>query len=93
MRCARSRRSCTTAQEAKAQGITNASFFAADVQTDDIRGPYDHAFARFGTMFFMTPGAAMKRVFKALKPGGTFTQIVWRKREDNPWLHAAENRL
>ena len=24
------------------------------------------------------------------KPGGKFTQIVWRKREDNAWLHDAE---
>ena len=29
----------------------------------------------------------------ALKPGGSFAQIVWRKREDNPWLHDAELRV
>jgi len=69
---------------------SNASFFVADVQTEDLRGPYDHAFARFGTMFFMSPGAAMRNVRKSIKRGGTFTQIVWRKREDNPWLHDAE---
>ncbi|MFL6653540.1 MAG: methyltransferase type 11, partial [Sulfurifustis sp.] len=28
-----------------------------------------------------------------LKPGGSFTQIVWRKREDNPWLYEAELRV
>lgn len=78
------------AGEARAAGLENASFFTADVQTDDLRGPYDHAFARFGTMFFMTPGAAMHNIRKALKPGGTFTQVVWRKREDNPWVHDAE---
>lgn len=38
----------------------------------------------------MMPGAAMRNIRKALKPGGTFTQIVWRKREDNPWVHEAE---
>ena len=81
------------AKEAQAAGLRNASFFTADVQTDDLRGPYDHAFARFGTMFFMLPGAAMRNVRRALKPGGTFTQIVWRKREDNPWLHEAEQRV
>ena len=70
-----------------------ASFFVADVQVDDLSGPYDHAFARFGTMFFMLPGAAMRNIRKALAPGGTFTQVVWRKREDNPWLHAAELRV
>jgi len=77
-------------QEARGAGLGNASFFTADVQGDDLRGPYDHAFARFGTMFFNLPGAAMRNVRKALKPGGTLTQIVWRKREENPWLHDAE---
>src|SRR5690349_4055039 len=79
----------TAAEEARAAGVTNAKFFAADVQSEDLRGPYDHAFARFGTMFFMMPGAAMRNIRKALKPGGTFTQIVWRKREDNPWVWEA----
>ena len=77
-------------QDARAAGIANATFFCADAQTDDLRGPYDHAFARFGTMFFMSPGAALRNIRRALKPGGYFTQIVWRKREDNPWLHDAE---
>lgn len=80
-------------QEARAAGVANATFFTADVQTEDLRGPYDHAFARFGTMFFMMPGAAMRNIRKALKPGGVFTQVVWRKREDNPWLHEAELRV
>ncbi|MEW6166674.1 MAG: class I SAM-dependent methyltransferase [Pseudomonadota bacterium] len=77
-------------REAEQAGVTNARFFKADVQIEDLRGPYDHAFARFGTMFFMTPGAAMRNIGRALKPGGTFTQIVWRRREENPWVHEAE---
>ena len=56
-------------------------------------GPYDHAFARFGTMFFDLPGAAMRNIRKALKPGGRFTQIVWRRREENPWLFEAEQSV
>jgi hypothetical protein len=80
-------------QEASAAGIRNASFFTADVQVDDPHGPYDHAFARFGTMFFMLPGSAMRNIRTALKPGGVLTQVVWRKREDNPWLHDAELRV
>jgi len=79
--------------DAKSAGIANARFFTADAQWGDLEGPYDHAFARFGTMFFEAPGAAMRNVRNALKPGGTFTQIVWRKREDNPWLHEAELRV
>lgn len=79
--------------DAAAAGIRNISFFAADVQYDDLRGPYDHAFARFGTMFFNLPGAAMRNIRESLKPGGTLRQIVWRRREDNPWLHEAELRV
>ena len=81
------------AQDARQAGIGNVSFFEADVQTDDLRGPYDFAFSRFGTMFFTTPGAAMRNIRKALRPGGRLTMVVWRRREDNPWLHDAEVRV
>jgi len=77
-------------REAKDTRLGNASFFVADVQTDDLRGPYDFAFSRFGTMFFMMPGSAMRNIRKALKPGGVLTMIVWRRREENPWVHDAE---
>ncbi len=80
-------------QESQSAGVDNASFFVADVQTDPLRGPYDFAFSRFGTMFFMMPGAALRNVRKALKPGGELTMIVWRRREENPWLHEAELRV
>jgi ubiquinone/menaquinone biosynthesis C-methylase UbiE len=76
--------------DACTEKVPNARFFVADAQWGELRGPYDHAFARFGTMFFEMPGAAMRNIGNALKPGGTFTQIVWRRREDNPWLHEAE---
>jgi len=79
--------------EARKEGVDNAHFFVGDAQWGDLRGPYDHAFARFGTMFFEMPGAAMRNIRNALKPGGTFTQIVWRRREENPWLHEAELRV
>src|SRR5215468_8084873 len=77
-------------REAAEESIPNASFFVADVQDGDLRGPYDHAFSRFGTMFFNMPGAALRNVRRALAPGGTLTMIVWRRREDNPWVHEAE---
>jgi len=80
-------------REATQAGIGNATFFVADVQWDDLGGPYDRVFARFGTMFFNMPGAAMRNIRKALVPGGEFTMIVWRRREDNPWLHDAELRV
>ena len=37
-------------REASQASIGNASFFVADAQCDDLRGPYDHAFSRFGTL-------------------------------------------
>jgi ubiquinone/menaquinone biosynthesis C-methylase UbiE len=80
-------------REAREEGPENASFFVADAQTDDLRGPYDYVFARFGTMFFMSPGAALRNMRKALEPRGEFMMIVWRKREDNPWLYDAELRV
>jgi ubiquinone/menaquinone biosynthesis C-methylase UbiE len=83
----------TATQEALAADVGNASFFVADVQMDDLRGPYDFAFSRFGTMFFMAPGAALRNIRRALKPGGMLTMIVWRRREENPWLHDAELRV
>jgi ubiquinone/menaquinone biosynthesis C-methylase UbiE len=79
--------------EASAARVSNGHFFTADVQADDLRGPYDYAFSRFGTMFFTMPGIALRNIRAALKPGGVLTQIVWRKREDNPWLHDAELKV
>jgi len=81
------------AKEAAKAAVKNASFFTADVQTDNLRGPYDHAFSRFGTMFFNMPGQALRNIRRALVPGGELSMIVWRKREDNPWLHEAELRV
>ncbi len=77
-------------REAAEAGLDNVGFLAADTQTDDLGGPYDHAFSRFGTMFFALPGAAMRNVARHLRPGGELTMIVWRKRQDNLWLYDAE---
>jgi SAM-dependent methyltransferase len=77
-------------RDAAQAGARDAEFFVADVQWDNLRGPYDGAFSRFGTMFFDMPGAAMRNIREALVPGGELTMIVWRRREDNPWLHDAE---
>jgi SAM-dependent methyltransferase len=77
-------------QAARAEGAGNASFFVADVESEDLRGPYDAAFSRFGTMFFQLPGAALRNVRRSLARGADLTMIVWRRREDNPWVHDAE---
>jgi ubiquinone/menaquinone biosynthesis C-methylase UbiE len=77
-------------RDAEAEGLPNASFFRADVQRDDLRGPYEVVFSRFGTMFFANPVAALRNARTVLAPGGTFCMVVWRRREDNDWVHAAE---
>jgi ubiquinone/menaquinone biosynthesis C-methylase UbiE len=83
----------TARHDAREQGVRNASFFVADAQSDDLRGPYDAAFSRFGTMFFTLPGAALRNIRRALHTGGELTMVVWRRREENPWLHEAELRV
>jgi len=77
-------------KEAGEAGVANARFFVADVQTDPLGGPYDSAFSRMGTMFFISPVPALRNVCKSLVPGGQLTSVVWRRREDNHWLYRAQ---
>jgi ubiquinone/menaquinone biosynthesis C-methylase UbiE len=68
----------------------NVRFLVADVQTDELGGPYDLAFSRFGTMFFANPVAALRNVRRSLAPGGRLVMVVWRRRIDNDWLFRAQ---
>src|SRR5215218_9973991 len=77
-------------REAEEAGVPNAHFLVADVQTDPLGGPYDAAFSRMGTMFFISPVAALRNVRESLVPGGKLTMVVWRRREDNHWLYRAQ---
>jgi SAM-dependent methyltransferase len=76
--------------EAADAGIENASFMVADVQTDPLGGPFDMAFSRMGTMFFVSPVAALRNVRASLVPGGRLAMVVWRRREDNLWMFRAQ---
>jgi SAM-dependent methyltransferase len=80
----------TARAEADEAGIQNASFLVADVQTTKFEGPFDMAFSRMGTMFFVSPVAALRNVCEALAPGGKLVMVVWRRREDNQWLYRAQ---
>jgi SAM-dependent methyltransferase len=80
----------TATAEAAEAGVENARFFVADVQSDPLGGPYDLAFSRMGTMFFISPVAAMRNVRQSLVPGGKLVMVVWRRREDNLWLYRAQ---
>jgi ubiquinone/menaquinone biosynthesis C-methylase UbiE len=80
-------------KDAAAAGTSNTSFRVADVQMGELGGPYDSAFSRFGTMFFLSPVAAFRNIRRALKPGGTLTMTVWRKKDENGWLADAERAV
>jgi SAM-dependent methyltransferase len=77
-------------EEAAEAGVSNVRFQVADVQTDDLGGPYGMAFSRMGTMFFANPVAALRNVRSALEPGGRLVMVVWRRREDNDWIYRAQ---
>ncbi len=71
-------------------GRPNIHFDVRDVQLTEFDETFDYAFSRFGTMFFASPVAALRNVHRALVPGGRLCIVVWRRREDNEWLHRAE---
>ena len=77
-------------EESDQAGIENVSFIADDVQVAVPNGPFDYAFARFGTMFFANPVVAMRNVRMSLTPGGQLCMVVWRRKLDNEWMHSAE---
>jgi SAM-dependent methyltransferase len=79
----------TARDEAADAGVPNVGFQVADVQTATFEDRFDLAFSRFGTMFFLSPVAALRNVRAALEPGGSLVMGGWRRREDNDWLYRA----
>jgi SAM-dependent methyltransferase len=71
----------------------NTSFDVRDIQFDDLGGPYDYVFSRFGVMFCDNPGAAMRNIRRCMAPGGQTVFVVWRIREDNPWVYEAQRTV
>ena len=78
-------------KDAAAKGLTNVMFSRGDAEVALPENEFDYVVARFGTMFFTNPVAALRRMRLALKPGGQMTHIVWRRREDNPAWQEAKN--
>jgi ubiquinone/menaquinone biosynthesis C-methylase UbiE len=76
--------------EAMELGVPNARFEVMDVQASQFEDEFDYAFSRFGTMFFANPVAALRNVRAALADDGRLVMVVWRRREDNPWMYVAE---
>ena len=81
-------------KDAAAKELMNVEFSRGDAEVALPENEFDYVVARFGTMFFTNPVAALRRMRLALKPGGQMTHIVWRRREDNPaWQEAKEITL
>ena len=80
-------------QCAQAEGMNNLRFDNQDAERGLDQQAFDFVFARFGTMFFTNPVAGLRAMRRALKPGGHMAHIVWRRREDNPWLSAARDTV
>jgi ubiquinone/menaquinone biosynthesis C-methylase UbiE len=77
--------------DVRAKGLTNVRFVRGDAEIALPTDRYDLVFSRFGTMFFANPVAGLRNMRRALRPGGRMVQIVWRDRNDNPWLSMAKN--
>jgi len=77
-------------KEAAKLGLENISFVNGDALLCHFEPEYDFVFSRFGTMFFANPVEGLRNMRTALKPGGVMTHIVWRTRDDNPWLSMAK---
>lgn len=69
------------------QGVPNAAFERADVQTCAMSpGRFDVAISRFGTMFFDDPVAAFANVATSMRPGGRLLIATWQPLAANEWL-------
>lgn len=80
-------------QEAEASPPPRPHYLVADIETTELPPGFDAAFSRFGTMFFASPVAALRRVRRALVPGGTLTMVVWRRKDENAFFHLAEQTV
>lgn len=79
-------------QRALATGAHNVRFIAGNAQRHRFSpGTFDAAVSRFGVMFFDDPVAAFANIAAAMRTGGTMTCMVWRSREENPFMTAAEH--
>lgn len=77
-------------QRAALEPALNLRFDKADAQTHKFPpAAFDHAFSRFGVMFFDDPVAAFGNIRSALKETGRLSFICWRGLDENPWMSLA----
>jgi SAM-dependent methyltransferase len=73
-------------EKAAQRGLHNVEFRLSDGELLDVpAASFDAATMRFGLMFMPDPVAALTRMHRALKPGGSVVLAVWAAPDENPW--------
>lgn len=68
-------------------GSASVGYLHADAQTYSFApASFDRVVSRMGVMFFADPTAAFANMLRAVRPGGSFSAVVWRRGEVNPWF-------
>ena len=79
---------------AREERLPNVTFDQGDAQIHHfLRGHFDLAFSRFGTMFFDDPIAAFANIGRALRPAGRLMMMVWQRHEQNEWSVSIERAV
>lgn len=72
---------------AAAKRSKGARYLLADAGKDDLHGPYDAVYSRFGAMFFDDPIAAWRHIRTHAKKGASLSIISWADMKENGWAH------
>lgn len=64
------------------------AWLEADAMVYEFEPAYDLLISRFGVMFFEDKPRAFANLRQAMKPGGRFALLAWRRRADVEWFEA-----
>jgi SAM-dependent methyltransferase len=68
-------------------GVANVEFKQLSLEWIDLpTADVDAVLCRWGLMFAIDPGAALREVRRVLRPGGRAAVAVWDEPERNPWM-------
>jgi SAM-dependent methyltransferase len=74
-------------QRAAGDGIANARFVVADMQTTRLdEAPFDAAMSQLGVMFFDESVTAFANIRAHTRSGGRLAFVCWQSLADNPWF-------
>ncbi len=72
-------------ENAQKRGLTNITFQQADAEALPFPDrSFDRVTCRFGVMFFLNLGQALREIYRVLKPGGRVAFVAWGAFEQNP---------